>query len=276
MNVMKWSLVEYSSLKSDLQFPEFSKESGPRRQLPLAWAIGDQLICGFGLKPEIQAFSISPGDLHSNVDYFFEFNPDLSLVQISFLLQSPLFSNFFDQEYFFSQWGKGQKESLIRIVPHILAFPLSFLFWLHDKDVRASDLAPLRAISPENIQFFTQVFLQCRPSKSEGVQILEHVVDLCLMSLSEQKITECFSSSASETLKQLKLLRYPHTAHRDQDLKENLKISWPANVQARYQRRGDKSGFDLQVFVSNSNELKKTVIHLEKAIEEWKSLSQNH
>lgn len=276
MNVMKWSLAEYSTLKSDLQFPEFSKKSGPQRRQPVAWAIGDQLISGFEMPQETQAFSISSQDKQANVDFFFEFNPELSLVQLCFLLKSDEFSKLFDPSYFFSRWNKGQKENLIPVVPVILALPSGLLQWLHEKDVRPFDLAPFRAVTAETMNFIAESFLQTRSSKSEGVQILEYAVDLFLMKTSTEKILSCFSHSAAETLKQLKMLRHPQTAQRDQVAQEKLNIHWPSNVQARYQRRGDKTGFDLQMFVANSSDLKKTITHLEKVIEEWKSLSQNH
>ncbi len=279
MNVIKRSLVEIQALKSDLQFPEFpspARTSGKSIQLPLAWAIDDQLISGFTLSKGAQALSIPLGDTKSNVDYFYEVNPKLSVPQVCFLINSPVFSTLFDSDYFFSCWGKGQKENVSTLAASLITFPMELLCWIHEKDVGVQDLAPLKAISFEQIRPFTEFFLKTRPSKTEGVQILELVVDLTLLGTPQEIILSAMAADAQVTLKNLKVLRYPNTIERDQDLKGKLLLSWPSNVQTKFQRRGDKAGFDLQLFVSSSAELKKTVTHLEKVVEEWKSLSQNH
>ncbi len=274
MNVMKWTLVPYSHLKSDLKFPEFLESSSKSRSLPLAWAIGDQLISSFESETLTQALSVEVADGRSHVDYFFEIHPRFTLAQFGFLAQSPLFASIFDEDYFFSRWGKGQQESLKELLPVVSALSAALLAWLHEKDLQPADLNPLKTLPLGKINFIAKVFLQARPSKSEGVQILELVTDLCLMSLSEEQILAAFDDSANSTLIQLKILRYPQTHQRDLASKEKLKISWPKNIQARYQRRGDKAGFDVQMFVASSADLKKTVTHLEKVVEEWKSLSQ--
>ncbi|MEK6773635.1 MAG: hypothetical protein AABY64_06825 [Bdellovibrionota bacterium] len=278
MNVIKRSLVEIQTLKSDLQFPEFpspTRAPGKSIQVPLAWSIGDQLISGFTLSKGAQALSIPLSDTKSNVDYFYEVNPKLSVPQVCFLINSPVFSTLFDTDYFFSCWGKGQKENLSALATSLITFPMELLCWIHEKDVGVQDLAPLKAISFEQIHHFIESFLKTRPSKTEGVQILELVVDLTLLGTSQEEILSAMDGGAHIALKNLKVLRYPNTMDRDQDLKGKLLLSWPSNIQTKFQRRGDRAGFDLQLFVSSSTELKKTVNHLEKVVEEWKSLSQN-
>ena len=271
MNVINWKSVEKDQLKTDLCYPEFHS-AGTGNSIDICWAIDQQIIKNFD-SPSTAAISISFMDKKSNVDSFFSIVSHLSLVQFCFLLRSSPFSQIFDEEYFAGKAQLGNLSQIKSLTSFVTSLNQEFLAWLHEKNVRAQDLASAILIKPGQLEKFLGDFLKLNPSKSEGVQILELLIDLILL----EKPKEILSSSlqqknASAALVQLKELRYPQTTRRDR-LQSHINLSWPQNVNAKFQRRGDRAGFDLQVFVGNSNELKKTINHLEKVIEEWKSQS---
>jgi len=269
MNVMNWVLVEIQSLKRDLQFPTFSGSAAS----PVAWALGDQLISGFQFSLTESALVQAPTNPRQHADYFFQVHPNLSLIQICHLVLKPQFLELFDVDYFFSRWGKGQRQNAMALCESLTSSPEALQAWFHEKDLRPQDLAPWRALPKGEFNFLTENFLKARPSKSEGVQIIEWTVDLLLMGTAKEALLEKFQGSAAEVLKNLKALRYPQTSTRDLKWQDQMQLSWPSNLQARFQRRGDRSGYDLQFFVTNPVELQKTLMSLEKVIKEWNTPS---
>ncbi len=271
MNVINWETLQKNQLKTDLCYPEFHSAQ-IRNPIDICWAIDQQIIKNFS-SPSDKAISINFLDKKTNVDNFFSIVPQLSLVQFCFLLGSSLFSQIFDEEYFATKAQLGNISQIKSLIPVVTSLNQDFLAWLHEKCIRAQDLASFVLIKPEQLEKFLGPFLKLNPSKSDGVQILELLIDLILLEKPDEFIFRSLQQkNASAALVQLKELRYPQTANRDH-LQSQINLSWPQNVNAKFQRRGDRAGFDLQVFVGNSNELKKTINNLEKVIEEWKSQS---
>lgn len=263
--------------KTDLYYPEFDEKNSTSEDQYLCWSLGPQVIKGFyQLKnPKSQLIATELKDKKTNVDLFFNIVHNLSLVQMGFLLNSDKFSVVFDENYFFSKLKFGSVESIKKLAPKLVTMPFNFLNWLHQKAIAAQDLAPLHALDVERLHSYFEPILMARPSKTEGIQILELLVDLILLEKSESLLQEALKGpTANLVLKNLKELRYPQTAARDQQQAQN-QLNWPGQVTAKFQRRGDRSGYDLHFFASHPSELKKTLQQLEKVAEEWKSQSQN-
>ncbi len=270
MNVINWKTLPKDQLKTDLCYPEFHSAQ-IRNSIDICWAIEQQIIKNFS-SSSATAISINFLDKKTSVASFFSIVPQLSLVQFCFLLRSSTFSQIFDEEYFSSKAQLGNLSQIKSLVSFITSLNQDFLTWLHEKNLRAQDLASAILVKPEQLEKFLSAFLQLAPSKSEGVQILELLADLILLEKTDEALLSSLQKNAPAALGKLKELRYPQATTRDR-LQSHLNLSWPQNVNAKFQRRGDRAGFDLQVFVGNSNELKKTINHLEKVIEEWKSQS---
>ena len=144
---------------------------------------------------------------------------------------------------------------------------MDFKTWKEQKKVKDQDLIFTRALkSPQHLDLFTKVSEQMAPltpSFTEGVAFLELATDLILMghmeALFEKTLTfETWSLN-------LKKLRVPHTDLRDSDLKEKLeKLPWPQGSKIKFERRGDKSGIELKLFISNPTDLTKILASLER------------
>ena len=119
--------------------------------------------------------------------------------------------------------------------------------------------------SPPVVKFFSSE----NPSKSEGVQILEWIVDLLLIHpTDEEKISSLLNGKLNAVQNQLQAWRYPQATSQDQQRK-NLQLPWPSAIQNKFSRRGDRSGFDLRLFVAHPSELKKIIHGFERVLEEW-------
>ena len=47
------------------------------------------------------------------------------------------------------------------------------------------------------------------------------------------------------------------------------KLNWGTGIQAQFQRKQDRAGFQIQFFVSTPEELGKVILNLQKSQNEW-------
>jgi len=59
---------------------------------------------------------------------------------------------------------------------------------------------------------------------------------------------------------ELKKLRYPQTTLSDQELKTKLEaLPWPYGAKVKFERRGDRAGVEVKLFISSSADLTKSI-----------------
>lgn len=105
------------------------------------------------------------------------------------------------------------------------------------------------------------------PSFSEGLVILEWVTDLILMGHHE----ELFSATPNlESYKQhLKVLRFPEVTRRDEQLKSKMESwPWPQGSKVKFERRGDRAGVELKIFISSNTDMTKIMAALDRVQKE--------
>lgn len=144
---------------------------------------------------------------------------------------------------------------------------VSFEQWQIEKKIKPSDLIFTQSLK-SSIQkdLFNQtaeLLASLKPSFSEGLKILETVTDLILMGHNES----IFENSKTLDIWKLHLqqLRFPHTTSQDVDLKTKLEnLPWPSQSKVKFERRGDRAGVEVKLFISSSADLTKIISAFER------------
>lgn len=148
---------------------------------------------------------------------------------------------------------------------------MNYKNWLSEKNIKESDLIFTRSLKKEiHQELFKKAadqITQLKPTYSEGLQLFEVLTDLVLMGHDEV----LFENSALLDVykKHLLSLRYPVTQNRDEDLKKKYEqLPWPAGAKIKFERRGDRAGVELKLFISNPTDLTKAIAALERVQQE--------
>lgn len=148
---------------------------------------------------------------------------------------------------------------------------MSFTTWALEKKVKQSDLIFLRALTdPLHLDLFHKVadrVVLLRPTFSESLPLFEQLTDLILMGHAEELFLNLENLEAFRG--HLKTLRYPHTSKRDDELKIKMEaLPWPYGSKVKFERRGDRAGIELKVFISSDVDLTKIMASLERVQKE--------
>lgn len=143
--------------------------------------------------------------------------------------------------------------------------------WIEAKKIKDSDLVFTSLLKTDihwNLFFKALLnIIEFRLSYSESLKFLELVVDLILMGHTES-IFE-FSFDQQKWVSHLKALRYPTTTDRDDVLKQKLeKLPWPYGAKTKFERRGDRAGVELKLFITSEADLIKAISALERVKEQ--------
>jgi hypothetical protein len=166
-------------------------------------------------------------------------------------------------EEFFSTFGLKLDENLKQTNLLVIKLPSCFLNWCVLKKMGPQDFAPLKSFSEgiPKLRPFLEKFNHS-VSKSDGAQIFELLIELLMM---DQNMDYLLQLELPQWLPKLKKMRYPLTSEHAQ-IKEALvqKMNWPLHSQAKWVRKGDKSGVELKLFFSHPQDLKRSLIKLEQ------------
>lgn len=142
-----------------------------------------------------------------------------------------------------------------------------------DSPIRYTDLQFLSLLNTEQIEFHSQksfdYFNQFKTSYSDGIKILELLTEITLIQSTQNQIDlESLYQDFHDTsswLTQLKKKRFPVTSDRDSQLeKKMLGLPWPYGSKLKFERRGDRAGIELKVFITSEADLIKTIAALEQ------------
>jgi hypothetical protein len=224
------------------------------------------LLNGFAHPDTSLVINYSPTDCEFLV-LFKSLHPDLSFVEICEFSKNlsiiPGFENFTSHEVF-ANYAYKFDALLKQSIELSSDLPTDFLHWCTQKKWGPQDFAPLRSLSSEQIIELHPYFIKIKDpcSKSEGTQIFELLIELFLLN---KNISLLLQLDINQWPAYLKKERYPAT-HTQQQKNEDLvqKINWPLHSQAKWIRRGDKSGIELKLFFSHPQELSRSLIKLEQ------------
>lgn len=161
----------------------------------------------------------------------------------------------------------------------IESLPGPFQHWFRTKNAGPQDLRFLSLLqtplsqSADRIQKFselTESFFQSNPSYSEGLQVLEIIVDLILLDRTSQ-IPPFDSQDKNQLQKNIQNwrnclfeIRNPNTTAKDDLRKVQLEsLKWPLGSKIKVERRGDRHGAEFKIFISSSADLTKVIANLE-------------
>lgn len=143
--------------------------------------------------------------------------------------------------------------------------------WIEAKKVKTADLAFLSPLKTElQWQLLIKALLQlieARTSYTDSLKSLELISDLILMGHEEALFEQ--SHDFVKWSAHLKSLRYPATTQRDDQLKNKLeKLPWPYGSKTKFERRGDRAGIELKMFITSEADLIKAIASLERVKEQ--------
>ena len=149
---------------------------------------------------------------------------------------------------------------------------MSFKTWALEKKIKDTDLVFLRALSSSvHLDLFQKAadqFALLNPTFSESLPVLEQMTDLILMGHDEQLFANLESFDIYK--KHIRALRFPQTTQRDEELKTKFEsLPWPYGSKVKFERRGDRAGVELKLFISSEVDLTKVISALERVQKEF-------
>lgn len=163
---------------------------------------------------------------------------------------------------------------------HIInSAPASLCDWWQEREVSARDLAPLKAL-PEDLiagwYLLAQKMVMFAPSKSEGVQTLEWLVDVMLICDAtarvelEKNLLQSTSYNAFRIC--VRQARFHQSSMSEKTHGQKVsRLPWPAKAKTAWVRHGDRDGIEIKLFLSSADELKKQIASLDHVAECWQA-----
>lgn len=148
---------------------------------------------------------------------------------------------------------------------------MNFKTWVEHKKIKDHDLIFAKSLkTDQQLGLFEEIankMASHEPSFSEGLIFLEYATELILMDKTTDLQTD--SHDFQKWLIQLKKLRYPQTTLSDEHIKAKyMSLPWPHGSKVKFERRGDKSGVEIKLFVSNQTDVNKLIASLERVQKE--------
>ena len=143
--------------------------------------------------------------------------------------------------------------------------------WIEAKKIKDSDLVFTQLLQNDlQWKLFLKaclIIIEFRFSYTESLKYLELITDLILMG-HDEAIFE-YNFDQNKWTAHLQNLRYPHTSQRDDHLKNKLeKLPWPYGSKTKFERRGDRAGIELKMFITSEADLIKAISALERVKEQ--------
>lgn len=145
--------------------------------------------------------------------------------------------------------------------------------WLTAKKIKSTDLSPIQSLKADlHWKLFVTAItslIELKASYSESIKTIDLITDLILMGHSENLFEK--ATSYPIWADHLYQLRYPATVQRDEQLKQKYEaLPWPYGSKTKFERRGDRSGIELKVFITSEADLIKVMSSLERVQQRMK------
>lgn len=178
-------------------------------------------------------------------------------------------------ESIFQFYGYRFSNQLCQTISHLYQAPETFIFWAHDKGLKARDLSILLSfdeVAPLNTVMEKISALQV--SKSEGVKILEWAGELLLSGHSLKEVLPGEDKTDS-WLRSLQSKRYPSSYQQDNSKQQTVKtFAWPKHTQAQWLRQGDRTGIELKLHVQSPEDFAKKLQALHRVQQDLHECSE--
>lgn len=200
-------------------------------------------------------------DLKLRVEILHSFFPQLLFSDLAVLAEA---KNLFDTEELFRKYQIPNSDKIHSLLVESLSWDKAITKWCFDKKVRPQELLILNNLTVPERQKLLGAMAHSELSKSQALQIAEWLSDLILLKV--QIPEEIFSSLNEANFEKIKEMRFPKSFL--QHPLQSKKINW-GSIPSQFVRRQDKAGFQLQIFVSNTEELSKVIQQLQKNHSDW-------
>ncbi len=179
---------------------------------------------------------------------------------------------------FSAAFGFFWNEAAAQLYAAHLAWPDSFKNWVLQKKAHINDLRPLILVSrlPEReknqVLQLLNVIGSLNPSLSQGKQLLEAFIDVASTEQNFEPLESLIldlrtqNKNLESSLKKLLKLKNPVTSKLDGQ-KQNFvnKSNWPTAVKVKFQRQGDKAGFEVSTFVTTAAQCESLLAKIEES-----------
>lgn len=173
---------------------------------------------------------------------------------------------FCTKEELYKSYQILNSEKIDKLLAESITWDLAIHEWCFQKKVRPQELLILNNLTPVQRATILSSVSKSELSKSQGLQILEWLSDLILLKVDVPN--ELMESIDEAKFEKIKELRFPKSFL--QHPLQAKKINW-GPIQGQFLRKQDKAGFQLQFFVSSSDELSKVIQQLQKNHSDWMS-----
>lgn len=141
------------------------------------------------------------------------------------------------------------------------------LAWFKSKKFKPGDFAFLNILQTNTQKLaVANSLLKCQKfnaSFTETQHALELVTELVMMNI--ELPIDSADTHLTQWMATLKALRYPYMTFSDQDLKSKLEaLPWPYGAKVKFERRGDRAGIELKLFITSAADLTKSISALER------------
>lgn len=277
-------MYHFKKLASCQRHLDFHPENPWPELLPL-YCYDDELLCGFErtdqenenvIQLEHQSLPLCIKTIYPHLSF-----PEISRLVAQLTVQFPNSPALYNKIW--SLYGYQARENLSLLALKLIQLPLEIQRWFSQKKWAPQDLAPLRALDDLNqLDEHWDELLLANPSKSDGVKWLEMLIELILMGFKKDQLRPLHSSTensqpytTAQWLSHLQALRYPLATQQSEQGEQKIRaMNWPPKSEARWTRRGDRSGVELKLFFSNPQELKINTIRLEKMVQDLENKTQ--
>ncbi len=145
------------------------------------------------------------------------------------------------------------------------------LAWIETKKFKSEDFVFFNILQTESEKkIISKAFQNCyllNASFSDTRMILELATELVMLDINHPILSK--SGDLNTWKDSLKNLRYPQITLSDQDLKTKLEsLPWPYGAKIKFERRGDRAGVELKLFITSSADLLKSISALERVKEQ--------
>ncbi|MCB0355942.1 MAG: hypothetical protein KDD40_02985 [Bdellovibrionales bacterium] len=230
-----------------------------------AYTWKEELLCAFNDSSQSLAIDLSTTHL-TLAQVLKDLYPQLSFSELARLYHVLAKNTEMDWTAFFSYYNLKYNENLSLTLVALINTPIPFQNWCSEKQLSTRDLSILRCVKDlPSIHFILDAIANLSPSKSMGSSILEMSIELSQMSYTLDEIIHLFSSSADETLHQLRQLRFKNACQDSQRHNAQLQqLNKPQGLDIQWKRYGDRSNLEIKFFSENQKKKKKKVNSLKR------------
>jgi len=233
--------------------------------MPYAWK---DLALSESIKGESDSFDLSLE--YSLEESLAHFSKDLSFFSKLELLDEAQKSYAVDVKKYFECFSFFLDSNLYnKIAKEKLSWPKAFLDWAKEKDLNPKDCRLFMYSEPEaNLNFILKRVSDLKPSKMNGLKIIDLYLDLKAYNMTDEFLIEEFKTDKA-LLKHLQKIKFKEAFRRDEQLDLNFaKIDLLNHVKLKVIREGDSNKIELNIRAWGPGDLLKQMESVQKKIKE--------